>query len=318
MTRRWCLLIHNVPPRPLYLRAKVRQRLTRVGAVALKNSVYVLPWSEDALEDFQWVAEEILAGGGQAWITAGELLAGVRPADLMARFREERDADFKVLAESVREALDALKERSGSQPPESHLPATISKLRQRFKDIRDIDFFGAPAGKEVEQMLQRLEKKLRPRPTGKKGAGPAKIRASSWVTRRGIKVDRISSAWLVRRFIDPEARFRFVDPEHWEKRKDEIAFDMSGGDYSHEGDRCTFETILTRFHIKDPALRPIAQIIHDIDVKDGKYGRPDTPGIQQLIEGILAADRTDEERLERGFALLDDLYRSFAPKGKRG
>ena len=132
-----------------------------------------------------------------------------------------------------------------------------------------------------------------------------------WVTRRGVKVDRIASAWLVRRFVDPGARFRFVDPEE-PPRAGEIRFDMVGGDFTHQGDRCTFESLLARLAIHDPALAPIAEIVHDIDLKDGKYGRAEAAGVRSLIAGIAASSADDEQRLARGAALLDDLYSSFA------
>jgi hypothetical protein len=137
-----------------------------------------------------------------------------------------------------------------------------------------------------------------------------------------VKVDRIASAWLVRRYIDPSAPFRFVDPGDAATEAGELRFDMAGGDFSHEGERCTFEILLLRAGVEDPALVPIAEIVHDIDLKDGKYGRPDVPGVRQLIDGIVAAHESDEERLERGFALFDDLAASFRkaapPKAQRG
>ena len=134
------------------------------------------------------------------------------------------------------------------------------------------------------------------------------------MTRKGVKVDRIASAWLVRRFLDARARFRFIDPKQETARPREITFDMVGGDFTHEGDSCTFETLRGRAGIKDPALGPIAEIVHGIDLKDGKFGRPETRGIEQVLAGIVNAYSRDEERLERGFALFDELYESFRRK----
>jgi hypothetical protein len=315
--RSWLVLIHQIPPKPLYLRAKVRQRLARIGAVALKNSVYVLPAGPDAVEDFEWIAEEIKGGGGQAYICSGQFLAGVTDKALEEQFRADRKGDYDALAGEVRELAERLRSRSGTVPPEEQLPAAAARLRQRFDEIRAIDFYRVPAGKEVETMIRTLEKRLRPSTSGAPRA-PRKVRGKTWVTRRGLKIDRISSAWLVRRFIDADARFRFVDADQWKKRDDDIAFDMVGGDYTHEGDRCTFETIVAAFDLKDRALRQIAEIVHDIDLKDRKYGRADAAGIQQLIEGLIAAHPRDEQRLERGFALFDDLYRSFQKPRKSG
>ena len=164
-------------------------------------------------------------------------------------------------------------------------------------------------------MLARLEaKQTKARPPAA-GKGP-RVKGAMWVTRRAIKIDRIASAWLVRRFVDPSARFRFVDPRAWKRKEGEIAFDMTGGDYSHEGNHCTFETIVAAFGLRDAAVRKIAEIVHDIDLKDEHFGRAEAAGVRQVIEGILAAHARDEQRLERGFAVFDDLYSSFGG-GKR-
>ena len=134
------------------------------------------------------------------------------------------------------------------------------------------------------------------------------------MTRRGVQVDRIASAWLIRRFIDHRARFRFVEPHADEARTGEIRFDMAGGEFTHEEDRCTFETLVRRGEVRDPAVGRIAQIVHDVDIKDGKFGRPEARGVEQVIHGLVAATTDDRARLERGFTLFDDLHRSFSRK----
>lgn len=290
----WYFFIHTIPPKPLYLRAKARQQLERIGAIALKNSVYVLLQSEEALEDLQWLAGEIVSGGGQAYIAAGRVLAGISEAELMAAFKTARNEDYAALLKDA-----------GTATPE--------RLRRRFAEIRRIDFFDAPKRKEAEKMLAKLERP-RPRTSAQKKHVPS---GATWVTRKGIKVDRIASAWLVRRFLDSEARFRFVDPQTWKRRAGEIAFDMTGGDYTHVGDRCTFETLIAAFAVRDRAVQRIAEIVHDIDLKDEKFGRAEAAGIRQLLEGILNAHPGDEQRLERGLALFDDLHRSFQSRARR-
>ena len=139
----------------------------------------------------------------------------------------------------------------------------------------------------------------------------ASYRARTWVTRTGIKVDRMASAWVIRRFIDPEARFKFVPAKGYEPEKGELRFDMFDAEFAHEGDLCTFEVLVQRFGLADPALRAIAEIVHDIDLKDAKYGREEAPGVGQLVAGIAAAHPDDEARLARGAALFDDLYASL-------
>jgi hypothetical protein len=316
---RWYLLIHQLPPEPLYLRAKIRQRLTKVGAVALKNAVYVLPRTEDCLEDFQWIAQEAIEGGGEAHVCEAGFLENTTDSALIERFREDRDGDYAALAEAIREGRRKARRRSGADPSEDDLPARLARSRRRFEDIARIDFFQSKGRGEVERLLQNLERGLRsqedpgitpktrsPRPT-----------SGAWVTRKGIKVDRIASAWLIRRFVDGRARFRFIDPKTEQARSGEVTFDMVGGDFTHEADRCTFETLRRRAGVKDLALGPIAEIVHDIDLKDGKFGRPETRGIEQLVTGIIQGCVRDEERLDRGFALFDELYQSFRRKKPR-
>lgn len=312
----WHLLIHSIPPRPLYLRAKVRQRLERLGAVALKNSVYALPAGDEALEDLQWLAGEIVAGGGQAFIAAGQLLYGATEEEMVAAFRAARESDYNSLLEEMRESQARSLARSGAQLPEDQHSMRLVRWRRRFTEIETIDYFPSTKKKEAAQMLARLERKP-PKPKASTTKPTPHAQGATWVTRTGIKIDRIASAWLVRRFIDPSARFRFVNPQTWKRKEGEVAFDMTGGDYTHEGDRCTFETIASSFALRDRALQKIAEIVHDIDLKDEKYGRAEAAGIRQLLDGIIAAHPADEARMEHGFAMLDALYRSFQSGRRR-
>jgi hypothetical protein len=152
---------------------------------------------------------------------------------------------------------------------------------------------------------------------GDTGAGspgrrrPAELAGRTWVTRKGVHVDRIASAWLIRRFVDPAARFRFADSQSPEAAPGELRFDTVGGEFTHEGDRCSFETLAARLRLRDPALAQVAEIVHDIDLKDAKFGRAEAPGILQLVNGLALAHGDDLDRLDRGFALFDDLYESF-------
>jgi hypothetical protein len=299
----WYLLIHQLPPEPLYLRAKIRQRIARVGAVALKNAVYVLPRREECLEDFQWIVEEAVAGGGEAYVCEAEFLEGKTEQALVDQFRAERDLDYAALSEEIR---DRKKEKDGE------LPLRAARARKRLDEIRKIDFFDAPRRKEAEKRVAELDAASR-RPHRRTGPGRSSLLGRIWVTRRSIHVDRIASAWLIRRFVDPRARFRFVDPKE-PPRKGELRFDMVGGDFSHEGDRCTFETLIARTGLTDRALTDVGEIVHDIDLKDDKFGRPEAPGIERLITGLAIANPRDEARLERGLTLFDELYQSFRKK----
>jgi hypothetical protein len=144
--------------------------------------------------------------------------------------------------------------------------------------------------------------------------GPAGVdlpRGRVWVTRRDVHVDRMASAWLIRRRIDPAARFRFVAPDGYRPSEGEIRFDMYQAEYTHVGDSCTLETLASSFVPGDPAVAAIAQLVHDIDCKDERFGRPESAGVERLIEGITLSHSTDEARLERGFPVFDDLYAAF-------
>ena len=274
--RRWLLFIHQLPPKPDYLRVKVRRRLQRIGAMPLKNSVYVLPDRAECREDFEWLLREVLADGGEATIGGAVMLGGTTDAELESAFRRERNAEY---AQVETEA------RSGGPH---------DRLRRKLEGIMRNDFFGASGRAAAERAVSG---------TGERG----EVGASTWVTRSGVFVDRIASAWLIRRFIDPAARFRFV-AEHDVVHPGELRFDMFGGEYTHEGDRCTFETLLHRFALFDAALVAIGEIVHDIDLKEERYRRPETSGIESVLQGIALATPDDGERLERGASLFESLY----------
>jgi len=294
--RRWYLLIHQLPPKPLYLRAKIRRRLIGVGAIALKKSVYVLPQRDQCLEDFERIAEEACAGGGEAYVCAAEFPKASTDDALLGRFAKERNADYESIAESLRST--------------GNRPAQLARARKRLEEIARVDFFDAPSRLGVEKQLRRVEAAARRRSRSPADPVRASLRRRTWVTRRGVHIDRIASAWLIRRFIDPDARYRFIDPTE-ERRPGELRFDMVGGDFTHDGDACTFETLVRIIRNPDPGLRNVAEIVHDIDLKDGKFARPDAAGVQQIVLGIVLECPDDEGRLNRGFVLFDVLYASF-------
>jgi len=236
----WLLLIYQLPPEPAYARVKVSRRLKQIGARPLKSSVYVLPRSDEALEDFQWLANEIVGDGGDASICAASMLSGITDDDLAAQF-------------------------------------------------------GITAASPADEHPQ-LE-----RPVG-----------ATWVTRKDIFVDRMASAWLIRRFIDPQAAFRFVDAGRAKRVEGQLRFDMYQGEFTHEGDRCTFETLLARFGLRDAALRAIAEIVHDVDLKDEKYRRHEAAMVRSLLLGVKRAAPADEDRLALSGRIFDTLYESLS------
>jgi hypothetical protein len=317
---RWLLLIHQIPPKPEYLRVKIWRRMQRIGAVAVKNSVYVLPKNEEALEDFQWVLREIVEGGGEGSICEAGFVEGLSDADLEAMFRAARDADYSAIAEEARELSSALpaQGRKLEASARARLETDATRLRRRLADVVERDFFDAMGRQTAEGLVASLEARLNPDATAESGPVPATYdyRRRVWVTRKGIHVDRMASAWLIRRFIDPEARFKFVTARGYQPEKGELRFDMFEAEFTHQGERCTFEVLLQRLKLTDAALRPISEIVHDIDLKDGKFGRPETPGIERLITGICTAHKDDEARLARASSMFDDLHGSFSRRSR--
>jgi hypothetical protein len=317
----WLLLIHQIPPKPDYLRVKIGRRLQRIGAVPVKNSVYVLPDRPASLEDFQWIRAEIVDGGGDAWICRAAFVDGLTDGSIEHLFRDARDADYAEIAEAARELRSSLgrRDRESARQTSPRPEDDLARLRKRFTAIVSIDFFGAAGRTVAEEGLRAVTEALRQPDTGlAETAAPdverAAYRGRTWVTRRGVFVDRMASAWLIRRFIDRDARFRFVAEAAHRPAPRELRFDMFEGEFTHEGDRCTFETLLERFRLDDPALRAIAEIVHDIDLKDEKFGREDATGIAQVFAGITAATADDLARLERGAQVLDELHALFSDR----
>ncbi|MBI2213818.1 MAG: chromate resistance protein [Acidobacteria bacterium] len=311
---RWLILVHRIPPRPLYLRAKMRQRLADAGAVAVKNAVYLLPHGPDALEDLQWVAQEIETGGGDAHLFEGDFVDGVANDAAVAQFREARNADYDALLADAHAAMKAAR----SAVAAAELAAQHAKLLRRLEELRRIDFFEAERRTAAEEALGAIETRLqkdRKEETRMLKTNP-ELRGRTWVTRPGVKIDRMASAWFIRRFVDAKARFRFVDPAT-AAREGELRFDMVGGDFTHEADRCTFETLIGRVGLPDKGVRAIAEIVHDLDLKDAKFGRAEAAGVRIMLDGLMARTENDDERLERAMVIFDDLHEALGSRTKR-
>jgi hypothetical protein len=312
------LLIHQIPPKPDYLRVKIWRRLQDLGAVAIKNSVYVLPASEQTHEDFRWVQREIEKSGGEASICEARFVDGLNAEQVTASFNTARDADYASLADDARALLARTEERGAlAEERRAEIESGARRLRRRFDAVTAIDFFRAAGRGTVEGLLAGIESRLAPatRPPAPGGVLlPADYRGRVWVTRRGVHIDRMACAWLIRRFIDADARFKFVGGKTYAPAAGEVRFDMFEAEFTHEGDRCTFEVLADAFVRDDAALRPLAEIIHDIDLKDGKFGRAETPGVAQIVLGIAMAEKDDEERLAQAAVLFDGLYRNFRTK----
>lgn len=304
----WLLLIHQLPPRPLYLRAQVRRRLTQVGALPLKNSVYVLPNTTECLEDLQWIAQEASADGGEASVCRAEFVGSSVGTELQARFREAAANRFAPIKAALAKELTGLRRRKSG----AAAPAVASRLQRIADEALRLDFFQSDDGKEVQTLMSAIRKLLQPpSKAGARRASSRELKGRVWVTRRDPHIDRLGTAWLIRRFVDPAARFRFVDPAGGQVRDGEKSFDMVGADFTHEGDRCSFETMCARLNLKDAALRQLAEIVHDLDLKDSKFGRPDAAGVQRLVDGLSAAHADSNARVTAALPIFDTLFASF-------
>jgi hypothetical protein len=316
----WLLLAHQLPPKPAYFRVKIWRRLQDLGAVAIKASLYALPLNADTREDFQWLLREIQEGGGEATLFEARLVDGLTDQEVRALFDKARDADYDTLAAEARPVAEGVvsdPEQWRARVPEFR--TQLTRLRRRLAEVVEIDFFGANGRDAVEGLLSGIERRLAEttEEQDREETMPAeqeKPRGQTWVTRRGVHVDRLASAWLIRRFIDPEARFKFVPDKGYVPEPGEIRFDMVEAEYTHEGDHCTFEVLLAKLCQPEPSLQALAEIVHDIDLKDGKFGREEAAGIKTLVAGIAAATDDDARRLERGATVFEDLYEYFRKK----
>lgn len=306
---RWLLLMHQLPAKPDYLRVKMGRRLAGIGAVPLKNAVHLMPFGEEHRESLNWIAREIREAGGEAHLVEAHLLEGVTDEGATRLFQEARTRDYDVLLEEARKQIAEGESSQGAS-------STATRLARRLADIQAIDYFPPPGRAAVEDAVRQLAGGVVH--DQEAALDPVDYRNRMWVTRANVHEDRIASAWLIRRRIDPEARFKFVAAKDYQPAEGELRFDMFEGEFTHEADRCTFETLLHRFGLrKDLALVALGEIIHDIDLKDDKFGRVEAAGIRLAIDSIAAQTNDDEERLRIGAEFLDRLMRSIGPSRRR-
>lgn len=320
--REWILLIHQLPPKPTNLRVRTWRKLQRLGAVAIKNSVYVLPFNEKTHEDFQWLKQEIETSGGEATVFRAGSVEGATDDEIIAAFRKERDEDYaRVTAE-----LEALTGAVREQKKGGHLSAgrlggheaELDRLHAELERVVATDFFNAKGRAAALAAYERCRQTLhssRPRETlktkGRAGGGHVLDRSQyqgrRWVTRPNLHIDRLATAWLIRQFIDSRPRFYFV--AEGETVEGGIRFDMFGAEFTHHGEDCTFETVIKRFGLGgDPALRQMAEIVHDIDLKDGKFNRHEAAGLNAVVRGLGELLKDDRKLIRQSGAVFDGLY----------
>ena len=315
--RRWLLFVHQLPSHPSNLRVTTWRRLQQIGAIPLKQAVYALPDTADAREDFEWLRTEVKAAGGEASVFAADHVDAWSEDALVEAFRRARQDTYDELARDVEQAL---KRASGARRPKGTRAPALRRLldifRERLVAAEKIDFFGSAGRDRVLAMIRRLEDRIagpgRPSvPADPDGSGKmASFQGRLWITRPRPGVDRMASAWLIRRFIDGQARFGFAADRELVPDNG-VPFDMFGVEFSHQGEGCTFETLRTVFGMDEPALSRIAAIVHDLDLKDDKFGAPECSTVGAMIEGLQLAYQDDDALLEQGMTLFDSLYRSF-------
>ncbi len=302
------LLLVGVPPTPSSLRVRVWRRLRSLGAVPLKRSAYLLPDTPERYEDFQWLAQQIQRDGGDATLVRVQQIENVSPADVLQLFHEPRDLDYKHLATRYRRLLQSLDRKTAATNARVH--EELARLSKDHQRIREIDFFGAPGGAEVRRLEEAITMRTRRPESARPEPIPTldltKLRGRRWVTRPRPHVDRVASAWLIKRFIDADAVFVFAPPAEFPK--DAIAFDAPGVELSHHGEDCTFETLIKRARLRDRRLTRLAEVVHEADLRDGKFAHEEARGIDIAIRALLAASPDDHQVLTQGMAVFEGLY----------
>lgn len=297
----WLLLTFSLPRKGASLRVSVWRKLQRYGSLPLGNSGYLLPNDTANREKFEWLATTIRGSHGEASVLEVQSIDNYTGSQLAKRFTDARAADYRELLKDVRRASA------------KKLPMQIARLRERFQEIVSIDFFTSPLRERVERALATLQE-----PQAKQSLPDlGKVSRSAyqnrkWVTRPRPGVDRVMSAWLIRKFIDPKAHFVFANED--QKPTDAVPFDMYEGGFGHRGEDCTFETLTKAFRILDKRVAVMGEIVHDADLFDEKFGRREGFGVDEVMKGWAQQNLSDSELLERGMQLAEGIYRSLGKK----
>ena len=297
----WLLLTFSLPRKGASLRVSVWRKLQRYGSLPLGNSGYLLPNDTANREKFEWLATTIRGSHGEASVLEVQSIDNYSGSQLAKRFSEARTGDYRELLKDIRKAST------------KKLPTQIARLRQRFQDIVSIDYFTSPLREQVERALAVLKEpqtKLALPEFGKVSKSAYQNR--KWVTRPRPGVDRVMSAWVIRKFIDPKACFVFANED--QKPTDAVPFDMYEGGFGHRGEDCTFETLTKAFRIPDKRVAVMGEIVHDADLFDEKFGRREGFGVDEVMKGWAQQNSSDSELLERGMQLAEGIYRSLGKK----
>jgi hypothetical protein len=295
----WLLLIMSLPSSQASRRVEMWRKLKKYGALPLPTSGYVLPNSPETLERFEWLAAAIRKYKGQASVVQARSFDDLSDDQLRELFINARSADYKALARELKKA--------GSN---SNRAAVRPRLRRRFQEVVAIDFFHSPLRSRVEALLMQADSVVEQKSRTVAARSGKEYVGRIWITRPRPGIDRVSSAWLICRFVDSGATFVFGDDPRG--HPDAVPFDMfQAGGFGHQGENCTFETLVAEFAIRNPKVKAIAQIIHDADLGDEKFGRVEGTGLDRVLIGWAQQGVANEEILRRGMELIEGLYRGI-------
>lgn len=314
---RWLTLLLSLPPTPTRHRVGVWRKLKRIGALKLRGAAWILPETVETTELFQWLVQEVQTFRGEATLLRVDRVETMRDEELKALFHKERAAEYQVVVRGCQDVLHHLgRHRRAQGTALQPLKARLEGLRRELDRIRGIDYLDSAAGRRATSVWQTASRRVRTaekRPKARAGRGRAlPPPGSTWVTRPRPHIDRIASAWLIKRFVDSQARFAFADESDAAGKG--VPFDVLGAEYGHHGEDCTFETLLKRSRLKDRRLRAIAEIVHEADLHDAKFARPEAAGVDLAVHGLATAIHDDAELLERGMVLFDGLYEVLKQK----
>ncbi len=309
----WVVFSYSLPSQSRSSpRVAVWRRLRSLGAISPKGGVYVLPGRDDCVEAFQWLGQEVEQAKGDALVMRVERFEGLKDAQLVELFQRARKRDYEELDAQAAQLEKSIR---GKRRPQDLARARdmLAKLRRWRAQVARVDFFESPQSAQVVSRLARIAQGLSSNRSSSPSVAPADVaayRRKRWVTRPHPHVDRMACAWLIRRFINPKAVIRYANTPG----PGEVSFDMSNAEFGHRGNLCTFETMVKAFGFDELKLQAIAEIVHEIDLRDGRYVRPETAGVDAILSGWKAY--SDAERESHGIALFEGLYGSL-PKAAR-
>ncbi len=321
---KWILFIHQIAQDAPNLRVKIWRDLKKHGAVLFKNAVYVLPYNKQHEEIMQWLCKQIKDSGSDASLFVTESLDKKQDEEIIKTFHELCDKEYLAVITACDDILKKTEQIEGTEGITANIvydfKKRLSEITKNTEDIARIDFFHAPQKERVSQKTQLIRHKIEEWSKSPKREVSVihkiyRIKdyvGKKWVTRKDIYIDRTASAWLIRKFIDPKAKFVFLAKNTDKIPNNAIPFDMYGAEFTHHGEDCTFETLIKAFDLKDPALQPIAEIVHDIDLSDSKYDRKEAEGIGQIITGLSQKLKNDKNLLEKGIEIFDALYHKYS------